>query len=232
MCEAYASISSGSCDARASSAGSGGTAPERGARAVTTVTAPPRAAPGPGGPGRWDGARVAEVARTDRDDALRLCESCPEGLTQAEAERRLTLYGTNEIAAHGPEGWFVRLLHTLRNPLVILLAILAAVSLATGDLRAATVMTLMIVLGVGLRFVQESRADQTAEALRAMIRVTATALRDGRPREIPLREILPGAAVVLASGVTIPADGRLLTGKDLFDCPPPLPPPPPRAEQR
>jgi P-type Mg2+ transporter len=183
---------------------------------VTTATTTPRAGSGPGGPGRWDGARVAEAARTDRDDALRLCDSCPEGLTQPEAERRLALYGANEIAAHRPEGWFVRLLHTLRNPLVILLAILATVSVATGDLRAATVMTLMIVLGVGLRFVQESRADEAAEALRAMIRVTATALRDGRPREIPLREIVPGDVVVLAAGDMIPADVRLLTAKDLF----------------
>jgi Mg2+-importing ATPase len=108
------------------------------------------------------------------------------------------------------------LLHTLRNPLVILLAILAIVSVATGDLRAATVMTLMIVLGVGLRFTQEARADAAAAALRAMIRVTATALRDGRPREVPLREIVPGDVIVLTAGDMIPADVRLLTAKDLF----------------
>jgi Mg2+-importing ATPase len=159
---------------------------------------------------------VQEVARTDRDAALRLCGSASDGLTQEEAERRLATYGANEIAAHGPPPWPRRLLHTLRNPLVILLAVLAAVSLATGDLRAATVMALMIVLGVTLRFVQEARADSAAAALRAMIRVTATALRDGRPREVPLREIAPGDIVLLAAGDMVPADVRLLTAKDLF----------------
>ena len=164
----------------------------------------------------WDAGRVQQAARTTRDDALRLCDSALEGLTQAEAERRLAIHGANEIATQRPVGWPIRLLHTLRNPLVILLAALAAVSLATGDLRAAAVMTLMIVLGVGLRFMQEARADNAAAALRAMIRVTATALRDGRPREVPLREIVPGDVIVLAAGDMIPADVRLLSAKDLF----------------
>jgi len=164
----------------------------------------------------WDSASVQQAARTNRDEALHLCDSTLEGLTQGEADRRLELHGPNEIAAHRPVGWPLRLLHTLRNPLVILLAVLAIVSLATGDVRAATVMTLMIVLGVSLRFVQEARADAAAEALRAMIRVTATALRDGKPREIPLREIVPGDAIVLAAGDMIPADVRLLAAKDLF----------------
>jgi len=183
---------------------------------MTTAPTLARAAPPAPGTGRWDSERVQQASRTNRDEALRLCASGIEGLTQVEAERRLERYGPNEIATQGPVGWPVRLLHTLRNPLVILLAILAIVSVATGDLRAATVMTLMIVLGVGLRFTQEARADAAAAALRAMIRVTATALRDGKPREIPLREIVPGDVIVLTAGDMIPADVRLLTAKDLF----------------
>jgi Mg2+-importing ATPase len=182
------------------------------------TTAPPLASgPGPASAaGRWDSARVQQAARANRDEALRLCDAAVEGLAQTEAERRLEIRGPNEIATQRPVGWPLRLLHTLRNPLVILLAVLATVSLATGDARAATVMLVMIVLGVTLRFVQEARADTAAAALRAMIRVTATAVRDGAPREIPLREIVPGDVVVLAAGDMVPADVRLLTAKDLF----------------
>jgi Mg2+-importing ATPase len=183
---------------------------------MTTAPALDRGATPASGASRWDSARVQQAARTNRDDALRLCDSGVEGLTQAEAERRLEVHGPNEIATQRPVGWPVRLLHTLKNPLVILLAVLATVSLATGDVRAATVMTLMIVLGVGLRFMQEARADAAAAALRAMIRVTATALRDGKLREVPLREIVPGDVIVLAAGDMIPADVRLLAAKDLF----------------
>ena len=102
------------------------------------------------------------------------------------------------------------------NPLVLLLAVLASVSLATGDARAAVVMAAMIVLGVGLRFMQEARADAAAEKLRAMIRVTATVLRAGRPREEPLADIVPGDIVQLSAGDMIPADVRILTCRDLF----------------
>jgi P-type Mg2+ transporter len=183
---------------------------------MTTRPALAHAAPPASGASQWDSARVQQAARTNRDDALRLCDAAVEGLTQAEAERRLEMHGPNEIATQRAAEWPVRLLHALRNPLVILLAVLAAVSLATGDARAAIVMTLMIVLGVSLRFVQESRADTAAAALRAMIRVTATALRDGARREVPLREIVPGDIVVLSAGDMIPADVRLLTAKDLY----------------
>ena len=159
---------------------------------------------------------MREAAATNCEGALRLCSSEPAGLTEAEALKRLETYGPNEIAAHRPDPWGLRLFHALRNPLVILLATLAVVSLVTGDARAATVMTLMIILGVALRFVQESRASTAAESLRAMIRVTATVMRDGARREVPLHEIVPGDVIVLTAGDMIPGDVRLLTAKDLF----------------
>ena len=59
-------------------------------------------------------------------------------------------------------GWLWQLLTATRNPLVILLIGLAIISFATGDARAGTVMSLMVTLGVSLRFVQEARADAAA----------------------------------------------------------------------
>jgi magnesium-transporting ATPase (P-type) len=53
----------------------------------------------------------------------------------------------------------------LLNPLVVLLALLAAMSFLTNDLRAGMVMVFMIVLGVVLRFAQESRAEDAAAQL-------------------------------------------------------------------
>src|SRR5437870_4420939 len=77
-------------------------------------------------------------------------------------------------------------------------------------------MTVMIVLGVGRRFAQEARADAAAEKLRAMIRLTATVLRAGRPVEEPLARLVPGDVVHLCAGDMIPADVRILTCRDLF----------------
>ncbi len=183
---------------------------------MTTASRAAQAAEGTGASARWDATRMREAAAANCERALRLCGSEPAGLTEAEALQRLETYGPNEIAAHRPDPWGLRLFHALRNPLVILLATLAVVSLVTGDARAATVMTLMIILGVALRFVQESRASTAAESLRAMIRVTATVMRDGARREVPLHEIVPGDIIVLTAGDMIPGDVRLLTAKDLF----------------
>src|SRR3989454_4171702 len=74
----------------------------------------------------------------------------------------------------------------------------------------------MVVLGLLLRFVQESRADTAAAKLKAMISVTATVVRDGQPREIQLRQLVPGDVVKLSAGDMIPGDVRLISAKDLF----------------
>lgn len=164
----------------------------------------------------WSGAPLNEVADASADEALRLCASSSSGLTEDEAARRLATHGYNEIASEQTMSWQRRLLRALRNPLVILLFVLAVVSLGSGDSRSAMVIALMIALGVALRFIQESRADASAAALRAMIHVTASVKRDGAQKEIPLREVVPGDIVIVAAGDMIPADVRLLGARDLF----------------
>ena len=159
---------------------------------------------------------VLDASRKDVEELLRDLRTTATGLTQAEAEERARTTGPNEVAQEKPQGWPVRLLKIIRNPLVILLAILSAISFATGDARAGTVMAVMVALSVGLRFWQEARADQAAAKLKAMIHVTATVTRDGQAREIPLRDLVPGDIIQLSAGDMIPGDVRVLTSKDLF----------------
>ncbi len=99
---------------------------------------------------------------------------------------------------------------------MILLTALSAVSFLTGDAHAGSVIAGMVALSVGLRFWQEARADAAAQRLKAMIHVTATVVRDGAAREIPLRDLVPGDIIKLAAGDMIPGDVRLLSSKDLF----------------
>jgi len=156
------------------------------------------------------------AATTDAADALRTLETTPDGLTDDDADRRRERYGRNLVVPDVRHGRLRLLGHALVNPLVVLLAVLAAVSFATGDPRAGTVMVLMILLGVTLRFVQEKRADAAAAKLKALIRVTTTVVREGKPREAPLEDLVPGDIVQLAAGDMIPADLRLITCKDLY----------------
>jgi len=159
---------------------------------------------------------VVDAAQKDGEELLRGLRTSLNGLTQAEAEERTRTTGPNEIAQERKQGWAVRVLKIIRNPLVILLSTLSAISFLTGDARAGSVMVGMVALSVGLRFWQEARADSAAEKLKAMIHVTATVVRDGAAREIPLRDLVPGDIVKLAAGDMIPGDVRLLTSKDVF----------------
>ena len=159
---------------------------------------------------------LVDCAAARQPDVVRQLETSTSGLTSEEAARRLEAEGPNEIATHKEPSWPIRLAHTFRNPLVVLLAVLALTSALTGDSRAAIVMVLMIFLGVGLRFAQETRAGAAAAKLRAMVRVTSTVIRDGTPSEIPLREVVRGDLISLCAGDMIPADARIVSAKDLF----------------
>ncbi len=116
----------------------------------------------------------------------------------------------------GWTGWYTAAI----NPLVILLTVLAILTFATAesssDYIGGVVMLAMVLLGLSLRFIQETKADNAAAKLKAMIKVTATVIRDGQPKEIPLREIVPGDVVKLSAGDMIPGDVRLISAKDLF----------------
>jgi Mg2+-importing ATPase len=158
---------------------------------------------------------LLEVAGAAPVDVYRRLDTSPHGLAEDEAGRRRQRHGPNAIAQENRYGRLLLLGKALLNPLVVLLLVLAAVSSLTGDTRAAVVMLLMVVLGVVLRFAQEARADAAAARLKAMIRVTATALRDGQPREVPLADLVPGDVVLLSAGDMIPADLRLVACKDL-----------------
>jgi Mg2+-importing ATPase len=159
---------------------------------------------------------LAEASSKPSEQVFQMLATTASGLSEAEAAARLEKYGPNEVAYEKKHSWLHRLYTASRNPLVILLTVLAVLSFATGDLRAGTVMMLMVVLGLALRFVQETRADNAAAKLKAMISVTATVLRDGQPREIPLRDLVPGDVVKLCAGDMIPGDVRLVSAKDLF----------------
>ncbi len=159
---------------------------------------------------------VLDADAKDNEALLQSLKTTPQGLSQAEAEQRARTTGPNEVAQERRQGSFIRLLIIIRNPLVILLAALSSISFATGDARAGTVMAGMVVLSVVLRFVQEARADVAAARLKAMIHVTATVVRDGAAKEMPLRDLVPGDIVQLSAGDMIPGDVRVLSSKDLF----------------
>ena len=160
--------------------------------------------------------KLVDSARTETATVLEQLNTTAAGLSMAEVQKRLEQYGPNEVAREKRRTWLTRLWENIKNPLVILLTILGAISYLTKDMRATIVILTMVMLGIVLRYVQESRADNAAEQLKAMVRTTTTVVREGQHKEISLKELVPGDIVTLSAGDMIPADVRLLTAKDLF----------------
>ncbi|SHI65948.1 magnesium-translocating P-type ATPase [Parasporobacterium paucivorans] len=161
-------------------------------------------------------AELLEMANLETESVLGHLETRLAGLSTSDADLRLKRYGVNEFAKEKRLSVLMHLVNNLKNPLVILLAALALLSYLTGDLRATLVISVMIVLGIILRFFQELRADNAAAALKAMVSNKATVVRDGKEEEIPLKLLVPGDIISIAAGDMIPADVRILSAKDLF----------------
>jgi Mg2+-importing ATPase len=140
----------------------------------------------------------------------------PDGLSSAEAAARLARFGPNLIHGERKRALVLQFLAKFRNPLVIILLTASALSAATGDATSFFIIATIVITSVTLDFVQEYRAGQAAERLRQSVAVRGQALRDGKPLEIPLAELVPGDVALLAAGDLVPCDGRVLEAKDFF----------------
>jgi len=165
-------------------------------------------------PGAFEALRA--LATLDPTRLLTELESRDTGLTADEAAERLHRFGPNAVrpAARLPAA--LQLLRMLCSPLSLLLMALASVSWLTGEARGAVVILAMVVPSTVLSFVQERRSSRAAEKLKRMVSTRAQVLRDGRSVEVEVTQVVPGDIVLLAVGDLIPADLRLLEGKDLF----------------
>ena len=145
-----------------------------------------------------------------------------DGLSELEAAALREQYGLNEVEHEQPLPWWTHLWHCYKNPFNLLLTLLAVISWLTEDMKAAIVIFSMVVLSTLLRFWQESKSNQAADALKAMVSNTATVIRrdledlSAQRIELPIKQLVPGDLIVLSAGDMIPADCRVLSAKDLF----------------
>ncbi len=141
--------------------------------------------------------------------------SSATGLSSAAARERLARDGPNSFAAQSRRHIGADLARRLANPLVAILLVAAAASGLTGDPASFAIITCVILLSTVLDMVQQHRAEATAEALRRSIALTARALRDGNPCDLPVGAVVSGDVVTVAAGDLVPADGVLLAANHL-----------------
>ena len=138
------------------------------------------------------------------------------GLTSTEAAARLKHSGPNRLQAPQQRAVVLQFLAHFKNPLVLVLLAASAVSALTGDVTGALIIGAIVILSVALDFIQSYRAGRAAERLALQVAVTTSALRDGKPTDIPVFDLVPGDVVMLSAGDLIPADAILLEANDFF----------------
>lgn len=144
------------------------------------------------------------------EEALEIFETRVEGLSEEEARERLQKYGPNELREEeraGPTALFIR---QFASPLIYMLLVATAISLAVGEFIDAGVIMAVVLLNAVVGYIQESKAEAAIQALKELTAPRAKVRREGHRHEIPARELVPGDTVLLETGDIVPADLRLV----------------------
>jgi len=156
-----------------------------------------------------DQLTVREAGALEPGEVLRRLQVPLTGLTAAEAANRFVHFGSNELQRRSA-GPLDVLIGQLKNPLLLLLAATAIVALVLHDRTDAVIIIGIVVLSVGLGFVNEYRSVRAVADLQAQVRQRARVVRDGALEEVAAATLVPGDLVALTIGDIVPADLRLL----------------------
>ena len=137
-------------------------------------------------------------------------ETSSTGLSNAEAEARLSLYGHNILSKQRKEPVWERFLQEFIHPPALVLLIVGLAALLQRDVVLALIIWSIIIVNTVLSFWREYRAEQAIEKLREILPSFAHVIREGVESCIPSSEIVPGDILVLAEGDNIPADARVI----------------------
>lgn len=154
-------------------------------------------------------------ALTDSEALHALSTDASTGLSEPEVAHRLAHYGPNSLPEPKRRSPWLRLALQFHNPLIYVLLVAGAITFGLKDYVDAGVIAGVVLINALIGFIQEGKAEQALEAVRAMLATRATVLRDGERQEIEATKLVPGDIVMLESGVRIPADLRLVHVKNL-----------------
>lgn len=149
------------------------------------------------------------------NEVLEETKSQFEGLSPEEVENRQAKDGFNELKEKKKTSTWELFIDTLKDPMVIILLLVAFVQLFLGEFVESLVIFIVLMINSVVAVVQTKRAESSLDALRQMSAPSAKVLRNGEKTSIPARELVVGDIVSLEAGDFIPADGRLIDVQNL-----------------
>ncbi|MGG6818435.1 UNVERIFIED_CONTAM: cation-translocating P-type ATPase [Streptococcus canis] len=147
------------------------------------------------------------------ETVLAQLETSREGLTTAQAQKRLAEYGRNELDEGEKRGLFMKFLDQFKDLMIIILIVAALLSVLTEGMEGLTdaiIILAVVILNAAFGVYQEGQAEAAIEALKSMSSPLARIRRDGHIIEVDSKELVPGDIVLLEAGDVVPADMRLL----------------------
>lgn len=154
--------------------------------------------------------------RQSADSVLNQLSVDPEvGLDSQSVDTSRSKHGNNTLTEAKTRGWFGRLLKQFKNPLVLILFVAGLVTLAIGRFIDAAVIFVALLVNVVIGMIQEGRASKAFQALSKQQSSKATVIRDGDKQVIPAEDVVVGDIVVLAAGMSVPTDVRIIREQNL-----------------
>ncbi|HDN83618.1 MAG TPA: calcium-translocating P-type ATPase, SERCA-type [Candidatus Altiarchaeales archaeon] len=138
-----------------------------------------------------------------------------EGLSEAEAKLRLKKYGYNELRETKKVSPLEIFINQFKNVLILTLILAAIASFFMHEtIDAALILAIVLLNGI-FGFIQDYKAEKAIEALKKLSSPRIRVIRDGKEKEIPSKELVPGDIVILAEGDSVPADIYLIDASNL-----------------
>jgi len=158
-----------------------------------------------------------KINNLTREEVLRNLVTSESGLTEEESQKRLLEFGPNEIREVRKTSLSIRFLRQFTHFLAILLWIGAGLAFLSeylhpgeGMLTLGLAIVGVIFINAVFTFIQEYKAEKAIEKLRLLLPFQVKVIREGRERELPAREVVPGDLIILSEGDKVPADARLI----------------------
>ena len=148
-------------------------------------------------------------------DVMKELNTAEDGLSAGEAAKRLTDYGRNSLKPQKSHSAYKLLLSQFKSPITIILLLATILSFFLHDMGDAIIILIIVLISSLLSFWQEYGANDAVSKLLEVVKIKAGILRDGKPLDVDIEEIVPGDLVILKAGSVIPADSLILESESL-----------------
>ncbi len=148
-------------------------------------------------------------------DCFEVLKTSEKGLSNTDAQKRLTQYGENQLVTLAKTPRWLQFLLQFKDVLVIILVIAGIISFTIGNISGGSIMFIIVLINAFIGYFQEHKAESIMDSLKKLVQSPAKVYRNGELIELPQVRLVPGDILYLDEGDKIPADVRLIEAFNL-----------------